>query len=238
MSNQLKTSMAVVAVAVLVVAGLFAVPRLTADDSLRLESQQTRAGSGAQDGSAPGGADGAPVVRPGSHVLGEPGDSGVELVEFLDFECEGCRAAYPVVERLRDEYAGRVTFVARYFPLPSHFNAERAARAVEAAARQGKFEQMYAKMFDTQTRWGEQREPMDDLFLSYANDLGLDPLQFNEDYHATATQTRVGRDVLDGKALGVTGTPTFFLEGERFEPTSYQDLTDALDEALDAANQD
>ncbi|WP_326638028.1 MULTISPECIES: DsbA family protein [unclassified Streptosporangium] len=60
--------------------------------------------------------------------------SGPGQLEFLDFECEACRAAFPVVEDLHEQYAGKVTFVVRYFPLPGHFNAERAARAVVDAA--------------------------------------------------------------------------------------------------------
>ena len=85
----------------------------------------------------PGGAQAAgassSVVRQDSHVLDEAGEGAPVLVEFLDFECEACGAAYPIIEQLREEYAGEVTFVARYFPLPGHFNSERAARAAAAA---------------------------------------------------------------------------------------------------------
>ncbi|QLQ10100.1 MAG: thioredoxin domain-containing protein [Nocardioidaceae bacterium] len=172
------------------------------------------------------------IVREDSHVLGEEGSSEVVLVEFLDFECEGCRAAYPIVEGLREEYAGQVTFVARYFPLPGHFNAERAARAVESAARQGEFEAMYQRMFETQAQWGEQQTPADDLFRQYAVDLGLDMEQYDSDYASKEVADRVQRDVDDGLALGVQGTPTFFLNGERFEPSSVQDFNTAIDAAL------
>lgn len=88
-------------------------------------------------------ADGGQLVRENSHRLNDVPDSDVTFVEFLDFECEGCRAAFPMVEQLRGEYGDRVNFVIRYFPLQSHFNAERAARAVEAAAQQGQLEPMY-----------------------------------------------------------------------------------------------
>ena len=67
-------------------------------------------------------ADGA-IVRDDSRILGEEGTSGVTFVEFLDFECEACGAAYPIVEDLREKYAGEVTFVIRYFPLPGHVNS-------------------------------------------------------------------------------------------------------------------
>lgn len=113
-----------------------------------------------------GGGEVGQLVRDNSRRLNNAPDSDVTLVEFLDFECEACRAAFPMVEQARSEYGGdRVNFVIRYFPIPSHFNAERAARAVESAAQQGKFEPMYKKMYETQSQWGgEQRTPADSTF--------------------------------------------------------------------------
>lgn len=172
------------------------------------------------------------VVREDSHRLSTAADAKVTFVEFLDFECESCAAAYPAIEQLRQTYDGRVTFVARYFPLDAHFNARRAARAVEAAARQGQFEAMYQRMYETQTQWGEQRTPKDDLFRSYATDLGLDMAKWDADYASKEVEQRIQADVDDGTALGVTGTPTFFLNGKPFAPESYEDLTRAFDEAL------
>ncbi|WP_159928170.1 DsbA family protein [Rhodococcus sp. WAY2] len=184
--------------------------------------------------SAPVPADGAAaaVVRPDSHRLNTVADGKATFVEFLDFECEACRSVYPAIEQLRTDYGDRVSFVVRYFPLPGHFNAERAARAVEAAAQQGRFEQMYQRMYETQAEWGEQRTPKDEVFRGYAADLGLDLAAFDAAYTDPATLDRIRADVADGEALGVQGTPTFFLNGEKIEPTSYQDLTDALDAAL------
>ena len=172
------------------------------------------------------------LVRGDSRVMGAEGSSDVVLVEFLDFECEGCGAAFPIVEGLREQYAGQVTFVARYFPLPGHFNAERAARAVESAARQGEFEAMYRRMFETQANWGEQQTPADEVFRQFAVDLGLDMDQFDADYASQEVAERVQRDVDDGLALGVQGTPTFFLDGERFEPSTVGEFNTAIDSAL------
>lgn len=172
------------------------------------------------------------VVREDSRRLNDVPDSTVTFVEFLDFECEACGAVYPVIEDLRGRYGDRVSFVVRYFPLDSHFNAERAARAVEAAAQQGAFEAMYSRMFETQAQWGESQEPKDDVFRQYAQDLGLDMDAWDAAYRAPETLERIERDIADGLALGVTGTPTFFLNGELFEPGSAAELTDALDRAL------
>ncbi|GAB3953951.1 hypothetical protein GCM10029976_095180 [Kribbella albertanoniae] len=172
------------------------------------------------------------LVRPDSHKIGTAPDGKVTFVEFLDFECESCRAAFPAVEQLRKDYAGKVTFVVRYFPIPSHFNAERAARAVEAAAGQGKFEQMYQKMYETQSEWGEAQVPADERFRGYAKDLGLDLTAYDKAYQDPATLERIKKDVADGEALGVTGTPTFFLNGQKLEPQSAQDLVASIDAAL------
>ncbi|HEY1134081.1 MAG TPA: thioredoxin domain-containing protein [Nocardioides sp.] len=173
------------------------------------------------------------LVREDSHVLGEEGTSGVTFVEFLDFECEACAAAYPVVEDLREEYAGEVTFVLRYFPLSGHFNADRAARAVESAARQGQLEAMYQRMYETQAEWGEGDTPQDDLFRSFAEDLGLDMAQYDADYASDEVAARVQADVDDGLSLNVRGTPTFYVDGRLVEPETVGDLYDAVDAALD-----
>lgn len=174
----------------------------------------------------------AMVVRPDSHRLTDPPGARVTFVEFLDFECESCRAAYPAVEQLRADYGDRVSFVVRYFPVPGHFNGERAARAVEAAAGQGRFEQMYQRMYETQPEWGEKRVPQDAVFRGFAADLGLDLPAFDAAYDNPATAARVLADFDEGLALGVTGTPTFFVNDTMIPATHYEDLTTALDAAL------
>ncbi|NUR83580.1 MAG: thioredoxin domain-containing protein [Nonomuraea sp.] len=180
----------------------------------------------------PGEAEDARVVRPDSHRLQTAADGKVTLVEFLDFECEACREFFPVVEDLRKKYAGKVTFVARYFPIDGHFNAERAARAVEAAARQGRFEAMYRKMYETQTQWGEKKVPADPLFRSFAQELKLDVAAWDKAYADPATLARVRKDADDGTALGVQGTPTFFLNGQKIQPRTADEFKAAIDAAL------
>lgn len=176
--------------------------------------------------------DAGQLVRDNSRHLNSVPDSKVDFVEFLDFECEACRAAFPMVERLRAEYGDRANFVIRYFPIQSHFNAERAARAVEAAAQQDKLEPMYKKMYETQSEWGEQKTPADSLFRGFATELGLDMQAFDAAYDDPATLERINLDVADGRALGVQGTPTFFINGERVEFKTYEDLSTAMRSAL------
>ncbi|WP_202638454.1 DsbA family protein [Bailinhaonella thermotolerans] len=172
------------------------------------------------------------LVRADSHRLQTAADGKVTVVEFLDFECEACGAYFPMVEQLRARYAGKVTFVTRYFPIASHFNAERAARAVEAAARQGRFEAMYRRMFESQKEWGEKRIPADEIFRGYAKALGLDMAAWEKAYADPATLDRIRKDAADGEALGVQGTPTFFLNGKKIQPQSYDEFKAAIDAAL------
>ena len=172
------------------------------------------------------------VVREDSHVLGEPGRGNAVLVEFLDFECEACGAAYPFIESLREQYDRQVTFVTRYFPIPSHKNALNAAIAAEAAARQDMFEEMYRKLFDTQSQWGEQQQSNAPLFREFAEEIGLDLEQYDQDVADPATEQRVLADQADGNALGVQGTPTFFLNGEKLELQSTDDMVNAIEAAL------
>ncbi|MEV0084750.1 thioredoxin domain-containing protein [Saccharopolyspora sp. NPDC050642] len=172
------------------------------------------------------------LVHPDSHHLSTSADGKVTLVEFLDFECEACGAAYPALEQLRQDYGGRINYVVRYFPVPSHRNAELAARAAESAAVQGEFEPMYQALFENQRLWGEKQESQEELFLDYARNIGLDMDRFRADLNNPATAERVRKDQLDGLAAGVEGTPTFFLNGEQFTPNSYQELTNAIDAEL------
>jgi protein-disulfide isomerase len=173
----------------------------------------------------------AELVREDSHRVTSPVTEKAQLVEFLDFECESCRAAYPLVEELKKEYGDRITFVNRYFPLPGHRNSGTSALAVEAAAQQGQYEQMYARMFETQPQWGEKQDSQAPLFRTFAQDLGLDLAKYDAAVADEKTIDRIRKDVADGRALGVTGTPTFFLNGEKLvlntEADFRQKLTDA-----------
>ncbi|THG31032.1 DsbA family protein [Naasia lichenicola] len=177
--------------------------------------------------------DGGPaLIRDTSHRLSDPELSSATLVEFLDFECESCGAAYPFVEQLREEYADQVTFIVRYFPIQSHRNSYNAAYAAEAAARQGKFEEMYARLFETQSGWGEKQESTPEVFRNLAVELELDMAQYDADIVDSELQERVAVDQQDGLALDVTGTPTFFLDGKKLEVSTTDEFIAAIDVAV------
>lgn len=176
--------------------------------------------------------DAAPaVVRADSRILQKAPTDKVTVVEFLDFECEACGAAYPVVEQLREQYKDRVTFIARYFPIPSHKNAMNAAMATEAAGRQGKFTEMYSKLFQTQTQWAERQDDQSTVLRSVAESLGLDMRQYDKDIADPTLRIRVMKDQTDGVQLGVAGTPTFFLNGEKLTLTSTEQFAAELEKA-------
>ena len=173
----------------------------------------------------------AQLVREDSHRVTNPATEKAQLVEFLDFECESCRAAEPLVAELKKEYGDRITFVHRYFPLPGHQNSGTAALAVEAAAQQGKYEQMASKLFETQPQWGEKQDSQAVLFRTYALELGLDTAKYDAAVADEGTKARIRKDVADGKALGATGTPTFFLDGEKLTLHSEAQFRQLLDDA-------
>ena len=182
-------------------------------------------------------ADGSPsaptAIRDNTHRLDIAEDGKVTLVEFLDFECEACGAYYPIMEQLRETYAGKVTFAFRYFPLPGHGNSVNAAVAVEAAAQQDQLEPMFHRMFQTQGEWGEKgAESQASVFRGYAEELGLDMEQYDADVASAETRDRVELDFTEGIALGVEGTPTFFLNGESLGTPAPDELVARIDAAL------
>lgn len=189
------------------------------------DSIDTDAEAAANDGT------GAPFVRDDSQRLSTAPEGSPTFVEFLDFECEACGAAYPAIEELRERYGDQITFVVRYFPL--HTNSEAAARAAEAAAAQGEFESYYKLLFENQTDWAEQQTSQDDVFFGYAEQLGLNMDEFTEVFNDPATADKVQRDKADGVDAGVSGTPTFFLDGEKVQVASFEELIDKIDAALD-----
>lgn len=173
------------------------------------------------------------TVRTDSHVLDDGGPDAVTVVEFLDFECEACGAFHPIVEDLREQYAGDITYVVRYFPLPGHINSTQAALAAEAAGQQDRFEDMYRRLFETQSQWGEQSTETPEVFRGFAAELGLDMAAYDAAVADPATLQRVQSDKSDGEQLGVRSTPSFFIDGELVVLEAWGDLEAAIAEAVD-----
>lgn len=173
----------------------------------------------------------AQLVREDSYRVTNPATEKAQLVQFLDFECESCRAAEPLVQELKAEYGDRITFIHRYFPLPGHANSGVAALAVEAAAQQGRYDATAARLFETQPQWGDKQDSQAALFRTFAEEIGLDMGKFDAAVAAEESKERIRRDIADGKSLGVSGTPTFFLDGQKLTLNSEAQFRQLLDDA-------
>jgi protein-disulfide isomerase len=174
------------------------------------------------------GTNGISVIQSNTHILQDAGDRAPVLVEFLDFECEACGAFYPYIEELKREFKGEVTFAFRYFPLPGHSNSVNAALSVEAAAEQGKLEEMFSLVFETQSLWGESSESKAATFRSYAEKIGLNMNLYDSSIANPETLRRITDDYNDGVALGISGTPTFFLNNQRLTLRTFEDVRAAI----------
>ncbi len=183
----------------------------------------------AEQAAARGRADASVLVRPHSRSLGPP-DAKVTVVEFLDPECESCREIHPWVKHLLGRYPGRVRLVLRYMPL--HQNAAYAASALEAAGEQGRYWDMLEVLFHFQPQWGSHHAPRPELIPGYAQAIGLDMVAFEQSMKSGAHRRLVEIDLADGRSLGVTGTPTFFVNGRLLERLSLDDLRALIEEEL------
>jgi protein-disulfide isomerase len=154
----------------------------------------------------------------------------ITLVEYGDFECPYSREAVKTVQALQREFGGDLRFVFRHFPLAEkHPHAIQAAEAAEAAAAQGEFWAMYAMLFAHQ--WELEHSNL----MDYAGALGLDRATFGQALKAHKYFERVRADVGTGRRHGVSGTPTFFVNGGRQDgPDDVRALTTAIRRALSA----
>jgi protein-disulfide isomerase len=177
------------------------------------------------------------LVRPDSPTLG-PADAPVTLVEFLDPECESCRAFSPFIKQLLKEYDGKLRLVVRYMPL--HPNSRLAVAFTEAAGEQGKYWEMQEIMFRRQPEWGDRhgqpaparQESPNILFERYAAELGLNVEKLRNSVAQNRFALKIERDLKDGQSLGVSKTPTFFVNGRQLARFSQQDLRVLIEEEL------
>lgn len=161
------------------------------------------------------------------HVQG-PANAPVTLVEYGDYQCPYCGQAYPIVKAVQKAMGARLRFVFRNFPLSElHPNAENAAEAAEAAGEQGKFWEMHDTLFEHQ----KALRPSD--LAAYAADLGLDSDRLAGELKSHAHADRVREDFLSGVRSGVNGTPTFYINGKRYDGSWYrEDLIAAIEGAI------
>lgn len=152
-------------------------------------------------------------VGPRDHTMG-PADAPVTLVEYGDFQCPHCRKADGIVKQVQRQLGERLRFVYRHFPLTRiHPEAEHAAEAAEAAGAQGgrAFWQMHDRLFERQFALD------DDHLVEYAAELGLDADKIRGELAAGTHRPRIRDDFMSGVKSGVNGTPTFYINGVRYD---------------------
>ena len=169
---------------------------------------------------------------PTEHVVGNKA-SKVTLVEYGDYQCPYCKRYEPVLQQVVEANKDKIKFQFRNFPIVSiHQNAFAAARAAEAAALQNKFWEMHNFLYASPNweSWSQSNAPTK-LFEGYAQQLGLNVEQFKKDFSSDKVNSLINADIAAGNKLGVTGTPTFFLNGKQIQigdtPEAFQKVIDA-----------
>lgn len=172
------------------------------------------------------------IIRDNSH---KTGSGSVQLVEFGDYQCPACGAAYPNVKQIMKDFDGKVTLYFRNFPLTQiHQNAMLGAEAAEAAGAQGKYWEMHDKLYDKQKEWGELTgTEAENKIVGYAKDLGLDSDKLKSDIDNEKYKQVIEQDQADGNALNINATPTFYINGTQVQGGyDYATLRDAINAAL------
>jgi protein-disulfide isomerase len=169
-----------------------------------------------------------PVSEDRDHIQGSS-EAAVTLVEYGDYECPYCGAAYPIIKEVQERMGERLRFVFRNFPITtSHAHAEQAAEAAEAAAAQGRFWEMHDLLYENQQRLGDE-----DL-RAYAEQLGLAVEPFDQELAEHVHAPRVREDFMSGVRSGVNGTPTFYVNGLRYDDSyELETLLTALERAAE-----
>ena len=152
-----------------------------------------------------------PVDPARDHIQGSA-DAAVTLVEYGDYECPYCGAAYPIVKQVQERMGDSLRFVFRNFPITtSHPHAEHAAEAAEEAGVQGRFWEMHDYLYE------HQAHLTDPDLHRYAEAVGLDVERFDSDLEQHVNEPRVREDFMSGVRSGVNGTPTFYINGVRHD---------------------
>lgn len=138
-----------------------------------------------------------------------PADAPVTIIEFSDYQCPFCKKVEATINQIIETYGDKIRFVYRDFPLGFHQYAQKAAEASECADEQGKFWEYHDKLFENQQAINIEN------MKRWARDLNLDPDKFDDCLDSGKYASEVQKDLQDGQAAGVSGTPTFFINGKK-----------------------
>jgi protein-disulfide isomerase len=160
-----------------------------------------------------------------------PEDAAVTIVEFSDFQCPFCNRVTPTLAKIRETYGDDVRIAFKHMPLSMHPQAPQAHAAAEAAHRQGRFWEMHDRIFQN------QRDLSIATLESHARAIGLDMEQYAEDVADASVKQRIDEDMAQASKLGVTGTPSFFINGRYLSGAQpFENFKRMIDEALEKAS--
>ncbi|APH74953.1 DsbA family protein [Aquibium oceanicum] len=177
--------------------------------------------SSSENAPVPIAAESSQLVRPHSPILG-PATAPVTIVEFFDPSCEACRAFYPTVKQIMATYPEEVRVIIRYTPF--HPASEEAIRILEAARRQDKFQRVMEWLLQNQDQWGADGNPQATRAWELAAEVGLDLTKARQDAVTEQVNAVIAQDVADVQAVGIRGTPTFFVNGKPLASFGRQQL--------------
>ena len=170
------------------------------------------------------------LVRDHSPKAGN-GDARVTIVEFFDPACGTCRAFHPFVKGILSDNPGKVNLVVRYLPL--HSGSEDVVKILEAARLQGKFWEALEAAYATQGKWAINHQAYPELFWRSISSVGLDSEQVSRDMQSPAVAQNIQQDIDDGRRLGVSKTPGFFVNGKPLVKFGQMQLIQLVNEALE-----
>lgn len=155
----------------------------------------------------------APPGASPPNMLGSP-TASVVVEEFADFQCSSCATAHPIMKEVQSIYGSKIKFVFRNYPLQMHDKAYDAAVAAEAAGMQGKFWAMQDQLFNNQQTWASPSANAKQLWMEYAQKIGLDVDRWQNDIAGLAAKSRVDQDLARGRGLNVNSTPTIMVNNQ------------------------
>jgi protein-disulfide isomerase len=205
-------------------------PTSNPDSTFATSVTSTTPTSGSSTQLQPQPTDTAGATRPNVKV-----SSPVVLEEYGDYQCPPCGQLYPELKEIEKEYGNQVQIVFHHFPLMKiHKNALMAAHAAEAARNQNKFWEMHDRLYRNQKEWSELDDPRP-VFIDYAKQLGLKIDQFTNDLGSNMIDQRISADIQRGSAVGVTGTPTVFLDSRlvNYQATNLEGLRKGINILLE-----
>jgi Protein-disulfide isomerase len=174
------------------------------------------------------------------HLLGDP-NAMLTLIEYGDYQCPGCASASSRINAIVNDYEGKINLIFRNFPIPSlHPNGRAASAAAEAAGLQGKYWEMNDLLYKNQIAWENASvTERDEKFANLAETIGMDKQRFQEDLKLSSISQKINFDIAIAKKHNVSGTPAFFVNGERIDHSIISDdelLRNFIDQKLAEKN--